>query len=417
MNDDKKSLIGRKMYIPQMSFEASRLMAAAFKSAGLDAEPAPVSNSETLELARKYLLGDECLPESVTLGNFLRIAEREDFEPSKTTFVMPTSNGPCRFGHYLHLAKKIFEERGQGDILFFSPSSYGGYLDDIPDAQSVVRTGMQAIIAADVLRKMLYMNRPRELNKGDADKIYAISIEEIAEAIAEQDISGGRRLKNIVAAMIKMRDRFRNMPKDPEKNPILIGIVGEIYCRFNDFSNNYLIRLIEELGGEAWISDIIEWVWYTNDEDKWRIISSGKRFSGKMLGHKIKSAVMKHDEHKITSPFKQDFKGREEPWPISKVLDLSAPYLPRDGAHGEMVLSIGKALWYRQKGAHGVIDISPFTCMNGIVTEAVYPRVSREHDNFPMKVFYFDGLHEDSRSELEVFMELARNYRNRKNSD
>jgi hypothetical protein len=52
--------------------------------------------------------------------------------------------------------------------------------------------------------------------------------------------------------------------------------------------------------------------------------------------------------------------------------------------------------------------------MNGIVSEAVYPRVSRDCDGFPVRVLYFDGTHVDRRYELEIFMELVREYASRK---
>jgi predicted nucleotide-binding protein (sugar kinase/HSP70/actin superfamily) len=81
-----------------------------------------------------------------------------------------------------------------------------------------------------------------------------------------------------------------------------------------------------------------------------------------------------------------------------------------------MVISVGKAIWYHEKGAAGVIDLSPFTCMNGIVCEAVYPRLSRDLGDFPIRIFYFDGLQSSVESDLEIFMELARNYAARSGS-
>ncbi len=49
------------------------------------------------------------------------------------------------------------------------------------------------------------------------------------------------------------------------------------------------------------------------------------------------------------------------------------------------------------------MDISPFTCMNGITCEAVYPRVSAEHDNIPIKNFYFDGTQKDLDTAVGIF--------------
>jgi hypothetical protein len=52
--------------------------------------------------------------------------------------------------------------------------------------------------------------------------------------------------------------------------------------------------------------------------------------------------------------------------------------------------------------------------MNGIVCEALYPKISREHDNIPMKVFYFDGTRSDWDRDIGIFIELARNYQQKK---
>ncbi len=111
--------------------------------------------------------------------------------------------------------------------------------------------------------------------------------------------------------------------------------------------------------------------------------------------------------------FHDVFKHHRDPH-VQEVLDYSHPYLPQEGSLGEMVLSTGGAIYLYHQGADGIVDISPFTCMNGIVTEAVYPRVSREHDNIPIRVFYFDGTASDLDRDVGIFLELAKTYKRRK---
>jgi predicted nucleotide-binding protein (sugar kinase/HSP70/actin superfamily) len=127
----------------------------------------------------------------------------------------------------------------------------------------------------------------------------------------------------------------------------------------------------------------------------------------------VRKKAQKHDEHVLLEPFRDDFVGYEEP-PVEEVLEAARPYLPADGALGEMVLNVGKAICLAKKGADGIIDISPFTCMNGIVCEAVYPRVSRDLGGIPIRNFYFDGTQSDLDRDLGVYLELARNYQKRK---
>jgi len=134
-----------------------------------------------------------------------------------------------------------------------------------------------------------------------------------------------------------------------------------------------------------------------------------------MLSAVVKDRIQKHDEHRLLAPFAEDFVGYEEPHNIHRdVLEPAWPYLPADGALGEMVLSAGKSIYLHGKGADGVIDISPFACMNGIVSEAVYHRISSDHDDMPIRNFYFDATSSNMARDLDIFMELAHGYRRRK---
>ena len=50
-----------------------------------------------------------------------------------------------------------------------------------------------------------------------------------------------------------------------------------------------------------------------------------------------------------------------------------------------MVLNVGNAVYLAQHGAAGIIDISPFTCIDRIVCKAVYPRLSRDMGGIPIR--------------------------------
>jgi len=77
---------------------------------------------------------------------------------------------------------------------------------------------------------------------------------------------------------------------------------------------------------------------------------------------------------------------------------------------GEMILNLGKASWLHGKGADGMADISPFSCMNGIICQSIYPKVSRDLDGMPIRSFYFDGNQTNLDEDVGIFMELAANY-------
>lgn len=409
-----KSVTGRKLYIPRMSYGGAKLFAAACRSIGLDAAPTPPSDERTAELGGRYTSGDECLPQKITLGDFLKITEEKGFKAGDTAFFMPTAGGPCRFGQYRPFIEMVLEEAGLGDVLVFAPSSDDGYDGVGQYASELIRTGWWAVVASDILRKLLLKTRPYEAGLGDADALFEESLDFLSSALELRGLPRKVKFGKLIDMLTHVRDRFRRLPANYVKDKPFIGVVGEIFCRLNTFSNDYLIRRLENHGAECWLSDIGEWVWYTNWEQLKRIKEEGRTFSKKMLGAKIKHYFQRKDEHELYAPFKEDFRGYNEPDDVRLLLNNSEPYLPARGALGEMVLSVGKAIYLYNQGSDGIVDISPFTCMNGIVCESIYPDVSKDHDHIPMKVFYYDGGSSDLDCDIEIFLEFAMTYQRKK---
>jgi predicted nucleotide-binding protein (sugar kinase/HSP70/actin superfamily) len=399
-----------------MSYGAARATAAAFSSINIQAEVLPVCTNEALSLSALHTSGDECLPQRVTLGGFLEIVNKPGFDPSRAALLMPTAHGPCRFGQYSSFIKKVLMDIGYGDVIVFSPTCQDGYEGFGINGYELVRTTWRAIVVSDILRKLLLKTRPYESQKGNTDRVHFNCLENVCNVLAISALSHRKRLRLLKEILLDVREIFRKIPRVQEEPKPLIGAVGEIYCRLDDGSNDDIIRIIEDYGGEVWLSGICEWVEYTNDEVIQNLRETGLGFSVSRAVQELRRFVQRHDEHELVVLFREDFRGYEEPRSIVDVLRRSEKYIPSYATLGEMVINTGRAVYLYEKGVDGIVDISPFTCMNGIVCEAVYPKISRDHNNIPIKVFYFDGKTTDRRQDVEMFMELLRDYKARKQS-
>lgn len=413
-NGERQSLSGRTLYIPHMAYAGGRLIAAAFRSVGVDATVTPDFDHETLTLGGLHSGGDECLPHRITLGNFLKICRRPGFDPCKTAFFMATANGPCRFGQYAPYLKQELRQLGYGDVMVYSPSADDAYDGVKEHATDLLLNMWMAVTCGDLSVKFLLKTRPYEVNTGDAERVYRESVHTFADAIARQELTPRQRYKLLVGLVERMRDRFRAIPANYVKGRPLIGIVGEIFCRLNDFANHDTLGAIELHGGECWMSEFSEWVWYSNWGQANAIRKERGRLSLAYLKCRIKAAVQRSYAKGLRAPVAEDLKGYEEAHDIRQVLDAARPYLPPEGCLGEMVLSAGQTIHMHRTGADGVIDISPFTCMNGTVCEAVYPSLGADHDGFPIRSMYFDGTNTSPERDVEIFLDLARAYQRRK---
>ena len=405
-------LTGRTLFFSRMPYGGSRLLAAAFQSIGIDARVTEESDARTLELGGKYTSGDECYPQKVVMGDLMKILEDERRDPKTVALMIPTANGPCRFGQYAALQRRVLDEHGYQDVVILSLTSADGYAGIGEHAPELIRTGWRAVVINDILMKMLLKTRPYERTAGDTDRVYLESLETVSAVLARPGVSHKEKLADLKAALRRVRRAFLAIPVREEDRP-LIGVVGEIFCRLNTFSNEELIRRIEAQGGECWLAGVSEWIWYTNEEQFRRYREEKRRVSKDWAKAFLTKRIQLSDEHALMEEFADVFRGYEEP-PVTEIIELARPYLPQWGAMGEMVLSTGGAIFFHGKGADGIVDISPFSCMNGIITEAVYPKVSREHDNIPIRVFYFDGTQSDLDRDVGIFLELARTYKRRK---
>ncbi len=407
-------LSGKTVYFPSMSEAGVRVIAAAFRSVGIDAKSMPPSDEETMVLGGRHSSGEECLPLKVTLGDALKLLVHGKIAPDRMAIFMPTSDGPCRFGQYGPYIKEVLKEMGYDGVTVVSPTCEDGYSGVGEHADELLRTAWRAMIAGELLTKLLLRTRPYELEKGASDAAYQAALSDLCATVESRGKNPKERMARLKESLVRGRRMLRDVRADFSDPRPLIGVVGEIFCRLNTFSNDDVVRKVEEAGGECWISDVSEWLWYTNAAHLHLLKRFRKHLTFEMFGARLKWHFQHKDERDLYTVFGDDFRGYEEADDIRDVLDLARPYLVPEGTLGEMLLSVAKTVYLHRKGADGVLDINPFSCMNGIVSEAIYPRLSRDCDGLPVRVFYFDGTRADRRYELDIFMDLVREYSARK---
>ena len=405
-NQARKVALGladRVIYIPHMADHAYAF-AAAFEACGLKADVFPESNEETLEQGRKYTTGKECFPCIVTTGDLIRITKQPDFDPEKVAIFFPSGSGPCRYGQYHRFHRLLLDQLGYTNIPIFAPEQDESLYEDVAAlGKKFRRLAWQGIVAVDLLYKMLHETRPYEVEKGATDKVYERCLKRICD-----DIRNERNLIDTFEAII---EDFRTIKTDHSVRKPLIGIVGEIFVRLNRFSNEDVIQKVEDLGGEVWLSPLSEWVYYTNFTARMRNTLKKKWLSNLKLS--IVEHFQKKDEEMLMDFLSQYLRNSHEP-ETDEIIEKAKPYL-HPTFEGEAILSVGKAIDLKEKGASGIINIMPFTCMPGTIVSAILKRFREENQNFPILNMAYDGQEQtNTLTRLEAFMYQAREYQQQK---
>ena len=233
----------------------------------------------------------------------MRVIEQPDFSAARSAFFMPTAEGPCRFGQYTPYLRKILRDAGYGNVQVVAPSSRNGYADLGDIANPFMRTAWRALVAADTLHRALLKTRPYETTPGAADKAFQESMADMVTTIENSCADPACQLKSMVESVTRARERFRRVPALYDREIPQIGVVGEIFCRLNTFSNEDLIRKLESYGAEACLSHISEWVEYTNAEEKRKLHLTGRNVTIAMGKAYLRSHIQRADEHALIAPF------------------------------------------------------------------------------------------------------------------
>jgi len=395
-SSNSSDLSKRTIYIPRMSDHAFAVK-AAFNYCGIDAEVMPPSDKQSVELGKKHISGGECFPYVVTLGDMLKIVYSSDFNPDKTAFFMPSGAGPCRFGQYNVSHRMMLKKLGLENVPVYSPQQDAQFYKDlnIAGGQFSLRA-WQGVVAYGLLNKLLLQTRPYEKNTGETDALYENYLRKIYETLKSKNGSLEALLKN-------MRRDFENIPKYKDKKPV-VGIVGEIFVRSHPFSNENLIKRLEALGAEVYLTPIEEWIHYVN-----------KMALRKALIKKDKSAIIKilvnkffqwRVERKFSGNFKGVIKFLKEP-STEELFKFAAPYVP-DSFEGETILSIGKSIDLIKKGVSGIVNAMPFGCMPGAIVTALLRFIQRDY-KIPVISLAYDGTNSTvNELWLEAFSETIK---------
>lgn len=389
-----KSNGGRTVYLPYMCDHAYAVR-SAFRAEGIRAELMPEADELTLEYGRKQTSGRECFPCIVTTGDIVKMVKQPEFKPEQSAFFMPAGDGPCRFGQYNVLQQKILNELGLPEIPFISPTcrnSYNGL------GQSFRRAAWQGIVAIDLLLKLCRHIRPYEQHPGESDKVYQEYLNKIAMAIeCKQDLRPV--LKDARAA-------FRRIPVNRDNRKPLIGVIGEIFLRWNQFSNQDLVRKLESLGAEVSVAPMMEWIYYTNFINK-RNQLSAKQYVN-FLGAIVQDWVQKQDEKRYASIFSDEIEDAIEP-DTDTTIKHATRYLHPD-FEGEAILSIGKSMEYISSGISGIVNAIPFTCMPGTIVQAINKRLKQQQPEIPLLTIAYDGTEIAAvQTQMEAFIYQAKN--------
>ncbi len=419
----KIDFTGKKILIPTMHPYASRLLAACCRGFGANAVAMPTYTDITI--GKQFTSGKECFPCQVTVSdilNFLKSEKerlKENFNAEDYVYFMPEADGPCRFGMYNKFQRIIlntFEDFKNIYISYLTSEDAYSTKGIFPEEKStkVKKIAYLTVLSSDVLDRIAWRVRPYEKQKGLTDRLIERKIKELEDIFEKR--GENLEFEEVYDVLEKTSIEAKNFinPKLPRKPKI--GIIGEIYLRTHPPSNQFIIRKIEEYGGEVVNASITEWINFVTYEN----IRKTKLFLQILMKEKLFRFVFPTLKKLLALKIEQEFQLLTMKKAYSRVLkhldvqpDHSVveleKHLEKNRIYSyevgtEAALSIAGALCYVKEGFNGIVNVFPFSCMPSTITSAILKPILRKK-KIPYLDAPYDGTIQPNREiALKTFM-------------
>lgn len=410
LNDRRIELFGNKkvkMLLSNMGRLSVELLAACLRGTDINAEAMPLPDVYTLQIARSYMSGKECLPSQLVLGSALKYLQSDRYKRDEIYLLfVPTTTGPCRTGQYFVFYENLFRDMRLDNVVVVTLDSENSYNEMGKDFSMNAWWG---IVIADYMKDIETSLRSCAEDPAAAIAKYDELWHELV-GISEKDI------RQVIPALKRIASEIAKIPlKQKVEDTPKVLIVGEIYVRRDDFAVDELVRIMSRKGIIAKVSGISEWIYYTDHVRKHELLKKYRLLPWyrKPFSRELKALALwkleqlwKHRvDHKIKHALSAAGLIPSTPHNMDEIMGNATEHFVSAELDSEISISSGAASTAMLSDYSGIINISPFACLIGRVIEGLITPWSRER-NYPVMSVEIDGsvLPPNIVSKLDIFM-------------
>ncbi|MEW6086851.1 MAG: CoA protein activase [bacterium] len=334
-----------------------------FASLGSRVIIAPRPNKNTLYLASKYAPELTCLPLKINLGNLI-----EALNLGANLIVTGGGEGPCRFGYYGEIQRRILGELGYNfELVSVNQTKILEVVKKIKYITKVKSTW-------DVMKSLYFGWTKMKLIESSESNLRTLRLFETREGECERIFFNLLRKIDNIKSLKETKDfkgyideEFSKAGIEKKNDYLKIAVVGEIFMVLEPFVNFNLEKRLSEMG--IYVDRTV----------------------------------------KITNWLKRVWSfDREARAEIKMIKELAKPYLKKH-IGGEGLYSIGQSILSKRQNFDGVIQIAPFTCMPEIVAYSIFPKIMQK-EKIPVLSLFLDEHSSETgiMTRVEAFVDLIK---------
>ena len=362
----------RTLIVPDFSPFCSPPIVRPFKDLGYKIVSLPPANRESVDVGLKYTNNEICYPGIITIGDLVKTLQSGKYDTSKTAVGFSQTGGQCRASSYPSMIKKALVAAGFEDVPVVTLSTNLQRLNEQPGFEFDIKEYMyKAVIGmmfTDALSDMYHATAVREVSNNTTQKV----ADKYLNAFWNGSISLDKdSLLNSLNQAVADFNSIDITGSDPPK----VGIVGEIYVKYNAFSNNYVAEWLMRKDIEVVMPTFLEFfvggLINIDTSVKTFIQQPNLLWALSFLGKKIvRSFLLKFDE------ILENFRFYRPHHDIQDIARKAQEIVTLNHQYGESWLIAGEIASFVRDGVNNVLCLQPFGCIaNHVIAKGVEKRM------------------------------------------
>lgn len=383
----KKSDKRKKILAPYFSEYITPLLHPLFELAGYDVEILPIDNLESAETGLKYANNEVCYPATLVTGSLIKALQSGRYDINNTAVAITQTGGQCRATNYVSLIKRALVSAGFANTPVVTLGVHGNIYNEqegfnIPWAR-ITPIALASVLFADTLSRFYHATVVREKAPGIAAQLRDHYLQAATTPIRANQPD---KLLHLIA---EAATDFDNACLNSERPKV--GIVGEIFLKFNAFSHQHIPEFLTEQGIEVVPPALLPLFTqsFVNIETNRRLLLKNSRIPTfaiqllyKYVARQIKRFNRAASAFRYYIPFDNIYEDAER---SHEIVSEAAQF-------GEGWLLPGEVASFASNGINNVISLQPFGCIaNHILSKGIEKRIHALYPRLNFLSLDFDG--------------------------
>jgi predicted CoA-substrate-specific enzyme activase len=374
--------------VPEFSRFCTPAITRPVMDLGYHVELLPPSNRESVDIGLKYTNNEICYPGIIVIGDAIKALQTGGYHPDEVIVGSWETGGQCRASNISCLLKKGMVAAGYEDVPVVTLSTRLKSFNPQPEFKfnvfQYLIKAMLSMVYTDGISALYHASVVRERIKGDAQALtekWMAPFENGSMPISRQVVMAN--LRQAVAEFNSLSTYKERLPQ--------VGIVGEVYVKYNTFVNSHIVQWLIDREMEVVLPPLLTFFLGSFVGFKAGVRERIRRpdllWALSAVGHRIVQSVL--DEADVVL---EGFRNYPRHRRITEIAQTASSIVQLTHQYGEGWLLSGEVGEFVKSGVKNVMCLQPFGCIaNHVVAKGVARRLKGQYPDLNMLFLDLDA--------------------------